>query len=92
MHAGEYGVSLVMETGFDLTSATAIALDIRNPTGSYVSRTVPLPGSGTVATYTTLDGDFPTAGTYGLMVQAQFGATKRLKSDTTNLKVGKVIA
>jgi hypothetical protein len=81
MRAGEYGVQLAMETELDITGASEIKLFIRVPGSNVVlERTVAVPGSGTVATYTTTNLDFTTAGIYRLMLRAKWATTKQLKS------------
>ena len=80
MRAGEYGVQLQIDAEFSLAGATAMKLYIEAPDDSVTSKTLTPPGSGQTVTYTTLAADFPNAGRYLLMLEADFGGTKRLRS------------
>ena len=80
MRAGEYGVQLTINSSFSLTGATAALLVVEDPTGAVTGKTLDLPGSGQVFTYTTLAADFPTAGRYLLATRVDFGDNKRLRS------------
>jgi hypothetical protein len=81
MRAGEYGVELQIESSVDLSTATALALLIGNPTGTVVAKSLSVPGTPqTSVTYITQSTDFPTTGLYTLELRADFGATRRLLS------------
>lgn len=92
MRAGEYGVTLSLDATADLTTATALTLRWRAPdTTVRQERSLSLPGSGTVATYVTQAADFANAGTYWLMLEAQFGVDQRLRSPEVELDVDEAI-
>ena len=80
MRAGEYGVQLQIDAEFSLSGATAMKLYVEAPDGSGTSKTLTPPGSGQVVNYTTLAADFPDAGRYLLMLEADYTGTKRLRS------------
>lgn len=80
MRAGEYGVQLSISAGMSLVDATAGLLVVQDPTGTVTGKTLSLPGSGQVFTYTTLAADFPIGGRYLLALRVDWGATKRLRS------------
>jgi hypothetical protein len=63
-----------------LVDASAALLIVQDPTGSITGKTLSLPGSGQVFTYTTLAADFTVAGRYLLALRVDWGATKRLRS------------
>lgn len=80
MRAGEYGIELSLNANFDLNGATAGLLVVEDPTGAVTGKTLDLPGSGQVFTYTTLAADFPSTGRYLLALRVDFGLEKRLRS------------
>lgn len=100
--AGEYGKTLVLNAGIDLTTATALSVTIRRPDGT----TVTTPATPTVGTtdltddgityaanqhalYVTQDGDIPANldGYYDIQFTADFGANGRRKSVSRVLQV-----
>lgn len=89
MRAGEVGVTLQIETGFDLTGATGVVLHIRQPSnGPKVERTITPPGSGTSVSYTTVAADFPVGGVYELELQVTGTApVKDLRSQRGKIEV-----
>ena len=93
MQAGEFGKTLLINCGFDLTGWTAISLAITAPDGTAVGpRNITsigaidkmLDGKTYKALqyveYVTVSGDFPQDGLYRLKLTVDFGATKRLKT------------
>jgi hypothetical protein len=89
MRAGEFGVVLNMNARVDLSSATSIFLRIYQPNGKRLVREVPLPGTGQIASYQTVEGDFPgdLPGPYFLQLISNFGSTQRLKSPIRKIDV-----
>lgn len=80
MRAGEYGVILTINAALSLTGATAALLIVEDPTGASTGKTLDLPGSGLVFTYTILEDDFTTPGRYRLGLRVDYGSEKRLRS------------
>ena len=94
MRAGEYGVTLEVDTGFDLSGCTAMKLRWLPPgrrQRAVERRITPAPSSGTTFTYVTQAADFPDPGLYLLMLEADFGASKRLRSADATLELERPI-
>jgi len=80
VRAGEYGVQLSIDTQLSLVGATAGLLVVQDPDGTVTGKSLTLPGSGQVFTYTTQSADFPVGGRYLLGLRVDWGSTKRLRS------------
>lgn len=91
MIAGEYGITLQIRTGQDLTGHTGEALVIRQPDGTRVSRTptVATPPTEGILTYSTQALDFPIPGVYQIQAQVAIGVgpQRLMRSAPTDLPV-----
>ena len=100
MQAGEYGKTLVINCGFDLTGWTSISLSIVDPDGIELGPhaiaaigTVNLTVDGVVylagqyVEYVTVATEFVKAGLHRLKLTVNFGAAKRLRSVTADFVV-----
>lgn len=98
MRAGEYGVTLTLQAGVDLTNATAAKLHRVAPDGVQDVKTVtPVPPAQPTQgnlSYTTGTTDFPLTkpGEWQLMLEVDFGAGQKLKSDLVLLNVEPALA
>ena len=95
MRAGEYGIMLAIETEFDLAGCTIALLRWRPPGRGTVTteeRALALPLSGTQFVYITESDDFSEPGVYQVMVEVEFGATKRLRSSAATLEVERTLS
>lgn len=103
--AGEYGKTLRVGAGLDLTGATQLTLDVRRPDYTSFQAQKPdvavgttqvldengneLMASGEYATYTVKSGDLTVDGSYLLQLTADFGAGQKLKTVTRTVAVAK---
>lgn len=88
MQAGEYGIDLEIETGYDLAQGTAGRLRIAQPSGRVVEQALLPPFTGTKLFYTTEVGDFPECGPYRLQARVTFGTDQELITVEQDLYVG----
>ena len=88
MLANTYGINLDLATGFDLTGATNIAIEVADISGTVRTLSAAVTGLATVGTIrrVTLADDFA-EGVYQLQAVVDFGVNKRLRSEPVNLTV-----
>lgn len=75
-HQNDVGTVIRLETGVDLTSATAQHIKVLEPDGTEVqwAATVEAPATAGVLTYTCTADDLDQAGTYELHAYVEFGS------------------
>jgi hypothetical protein len=69
-------------------SGLVVVMDIKQPGGTVISRTMTVSSDGTNATYSIVAGDLPTAGNYIFQWFASSGSVLVLKSDQIAINVG----
>lgn len=88
MIARSFGVSLIIETGLDLSGATSITLAIINPNGHVFRKSAStLDATSGQILYVTERGVFGVPGVYSVQVTVNFGDEARLKSLAKELEV-----
>lgn len=94
MRAGEEGVVLHIDVGIDLENAIAVRFFKQKVGGPVVQIDISEPGAGwdgTAFEYTTVSGDFPTAGNYLLMAEVEWAGPRKLRSRVEHLVVEPVL-
>ena len=69
-------------------SGLVVVMNIQQPGGTVIARTMTVSSDGTNATYSIVAGDLPTAGNYIFQWFASSGSVLLLKSDQTAINVG----
>lgn len=75
IYINDVGTEIRLVTNDDLTGATLMRIDIRQPDGTVLEKTATLI-NGTTLTYTTVAGDIDATGTYDVQGYVEFSSHK----------------
>lgn len=82
MFIDTYGVTIELTLNYDLTGNTGVNIEVKDPAGNVETRPVNISNTlSGIVEYVVAQGHFPTSGAYLLQVVADFGATKRVRSE-----------
>jgi hypothetical protein len=83
IYVGDWGVTIRVSTGIDVTSSTSRKLKVSKPNGVQATwnATIETPGTAGIIYYTTVDGDLNVVGDYKVQAEVVF-ATGDLLGET----------